>query len=236
MRVGLECSLHTRAVKWGGASMVTLESWQLAWNGACMQEWGAHSPRYLELEGARWVWAWLGETECKQGQFGSWRASWKLTEKCQVKNSMEKMVNMGIWNAVSVELRALVWTMKQMTMYLKSQQRFLSFGFFNSCIILAQVPVVPARAGVTTRSMRSQQAEFLWALNILTCQISVSFPYFQLVLFRTRSQNSELSLPSPGYVARGGVPGPPTEHCPHCFIEILSTALALHLATYHSDK
>ena len=83
-----------------------------------------------------------------------------MTEKCQVKNSMEKMVNVGIWNAVSVELRALVWTMKQMTMYLKSQQRFLSFGFFNSCIILAQVPVVPARAGVTTRSMRSQQAEF----------------------------------------------------------------------------
>ena len=54
-----------------------------------------------------------------------------MTEKCQVKNSMEKMVNVGIWNAVSVELRALVWTMKQMTMYLKSQQRFLSFGLFN---------------------------------------------------------------------------------------------------------
>ena len=47
----------------------------------------------------------------------------------------------------------------EMTMYLKSQQRFLTFSFFNNCIILAQVPVVPARArlGVTTRSMRSQQ-------------------------------------------------------------------------------
>ena len=56
------------------------------------------------------------------------------------------------------QLRALVWTMT-MTMYLKSQQRFLTFSFFNNCIILAQVPVVPARArlGVTTRSMRSQQ-------------------------------------------------------------------------------
>ena len=99
MRVGLEYSLHTRAVKWDGVSMgnrsrsfnldsdlnfflkinyiiecmcwtqfpflrrLQLEGWQQAWNGACMQEWGAHSALHLELEGARWVWAWLGEAE-----------------------------------------------------------------------------------------------------------------------------------------------------------------------------
>ena len=40
---------------------------------------------------------------CKLDQYGSLKASRKLAEKCQVKNSMEKMVNVGIGNAASVE-------------------------------------------------------------------------------------------------------------------------------------
>ena len=37
-----------------------------------------------------------------------------------------------------------------------------------------------------------------------------------------------MSLPSPGYVARGGVRGPQMETCPHCYRQILAICLAAH--------
>ena len=45
----------------------------------------------------------MGGATCKLVQYGSLRASRKLAEEGQVKNSVEKMVNVGIWNAASVE-------------------------------------------------------------------------------------------------------------------------------------
>ena len=50
---------------------------------------------------------------------------------------------------------------------------------------------------------------------------------------RTRT-DSEQSLPSPGYVARGGLPGHQMETCPHCYRQILAICLAAHLANHHN--
>ena len=48
---------------------------------------------------------------------------------------------------------------------------------------------------------------------------------------RQRTNNaSDVSLPSPGYVARRGAPGPPMATCPHCLRNIL---LAAHIAKNH---
>ena len=44
---------------------------------------------------------------------------------------------------------------------------------------------------------------------------------------------SDVSLPSPGYVARRGAPGPPMATCPHCLRQILLAALAAHIDKKH---
>ena len=49
----------------------------------------------------------------------------------------------------------------------------------------------------------------------------------------TTNDASDLSLPSPGYVARRGAPGPPMATCPHCLRQILLAALAAHIAKSH---
>ena len=87
-----------------------------------------------------------------------------------------------------------------------------------------------------------------WSVNQIyaksACRICVSVPnILRLWLFdiienvlqyiRSRNENSEVSLPSPGYVARRGVPGPEREHCPHCLTEMLTSSLAAHLAHFH---
>ena len=50
---------------------------------------------------------------------------------------------------------------------------------------------------------------------------------------RTTLTDLEQSLPSPGYVARGGVRGPLMETYPHCYRQILNIFLAAHLAAHN---
>ena len=89
------------------------------------------------------------------------------------------------------------------------------------------------RLGVSTRSMRSQQPEFPWGTCFWLLEI-FHFLWISLdIFYRSRDENSKINLPSPGYVARREVPGPPRENCPPCLQEMLTSSFAAHLAQYH---
>ena len=66
------------------------------------------------------------------------------------------------------------------------------------------------------------------AISILRCGVMT-----RSMRQRTTRTDSEQSLPSPGYVARGGVRGPQMETCPHCYRQILAICLAAHLAAHN---